>query len=111
MAEEIGLAEVMHGFFLADPAEKGREGRLELLSSSIAPAPSPTEAEASTAWCGSPSQFSLLLPRHEWAQLPYQRESLKTRVELPGCIRLRTTSQSLLEDSSCVLKALRSQRD
>lgn len=37
-----------------------------------------------------------------------QRESLKTRVKLPGGVRLRPASQSLLEHSSCVFKELQS---
>lgn len=105
------LAEVTHGFFPADPAEKGREARLVLLSSSTAPAPSPTEAEGTAAGCCRPSQCFLCPLSREWAWFPYQRESLKTRVKLPGGVRLRPASQSLLEHSSCVLKELRSPRD
>lgn len=37
-----------------------------------------------------------------------QRELQKTRVELPGCIRLGPASQSLLEHSCCLLEALQS---
>lgn len=42
------------------------------------------------------------------SSLILQSEVQKAKVELPGCIRLGATSQSLLEHSSCLLKTLQS---
>lgn len=52
-------------------------------------------------WLGEPSRQRW---RRDSSSLILQRELQKARVELSGCVRLGSASQSLLEHSSRLLK-------